>query len=290
MELNEQNILAVTQNGLNIYQHILRHYYPNAKNLKLEGWQCTPAPNPFLHNEESLHIYRESNVFLFIDKIDTWFKGTPIEFAEFHYQMGGNELLSKINKELCLNLIETSKVEIPTFSFFNRPVTNAKPAKEVTIVEVYNLIKGEAYKTSTQALRNIANPKIAKSYKAQNFDYVTFSGTFNHRNNDSLIKHSGLITIDFDHISNIETLKEQLLNDDFFETELLFVSPSGDGLKWIIPIDLNDGSHLLFFSAIEKYIKETYNLDIDKSGKDISRACFLPYDANCYINPKYLNK
>lgn len=290
MVLNEQNILAKTHYGLDIYQHILRQHYPNAKNLKIEGWHCTPASNPFLHNEESLHIYWESNVFLFIDTIDKWFYGTPIEFAEHHYKMGGIQLLSMLNKELCLNLIETSNIQIPTFCFFKSPVTNAKPCKVVDIVETYKLVKGDSYKTTTETLRSIQNTKEAKSYKSQNFDYVTFSGTFSHRNNDSLIKHSGLITIDFDHVSNIETLKEQLLNDDFFETELLFVSPSGDGLKWIIPIDLNDGSHLLFFTAIEKYIKETYNLDIDKSGKDVSRACFLPYDTNCYINPKYLNK
>jgi hypothetical protein len=28
--------------------------------------------------------------------------------------------------------------------------------------------------------------------------------------------------------------------------------------------------------------------DPDKSGSDVSRACFLPYDPDCFINPKYL--
>ncbi len=80
-----------------------------------------------------------------------------------------------------------------------------------------------------------------------------------------------------------------MLNDEYFETELLFVSPSGDGLKWIISIDITEATHQNFFQAIANYIKEVYQLEVDKSGKDISRACFLPHDPEVYINPKYLN-
>jgi hypothetical protein len=83
-------------------------------------------------------------------------------------------------------------------------------------------------------------------------------------------------------------LKTQLLNDEYFETEMLFISPSGDGLKWIIPINITESTHQNFFQAIANYIKEVYQLEVDKSGKDISRACFLPSDPEAYINPKYL--
>lgn len=44
--------------------------------------------------------------------------------------------------------------------------------------------------------------------------------------------------LDFDHVENIMELKQKLLNYEYFDTELLFVSPSGNGLKWIIPVDL----------------------------------------------------
>jgi len=79
-----------------------------------------------------------------------------------------------------------------------------------------------------------------------------------------------------------------LLKDEYFETEMLFVSPSGDGLKWIIPIDITEATHQNFFQAIANYIREVYQLEVDKSGKDVSRACFLPHDPEAYINPKYL--
>ena len=76
--------------------------------------------------------------------------------------------------------------------------------------------------------------------------------------------------------------------DEYFETELMFVSPSGDGIKWIIPIDITIATQSTFFKAVANYIKKTYGLEVDQSGKDVSRACFLPHDAVPFINPKYL--
>ena len=36
-------------------------------------------------------------------------------------------------------------------------------------------------------------------------------------------RHSGLMCLDFDHVENIGELKQQLLNHEYFDTELLFV-------------------------------------------------------------------
>ena len=95
------------------------------------------------------------------------------------------------------------------------------------------------------------------------------------------------MAIDFDHIPDLSDLKNNLLQDEYFETEILFYSPSGDGLKWIIPIDLAKASHQDYFKAVAAYILQSYLVKVDQSGKDISRACFLPYDPDVYINPKY---
>jgi hypothetical protein len=178
--------------------------------------------------------------------------------------------------------------QLPSFSFFKRPVTNTSPDKHINLVDVYHLIKGDTMEEITACLRSIANPKQAKNYKAHWFDYVTFSGTFSRRNDNSLVKHSGLLTIDFDGLPDPLALKERLLKDEYFETELLFVSPSGNGLKWIIPIDPATATHHQYFLAVSNYILITYRLKIDPSGKDVSRACFLPHDPNIYINPKHM--
>ena len=174
------------------------------------------------------------------------------------------------------------------FSYFKAPIKNTTPLDTITLFDMYTFIRDVTFAHKTEELRAIADKKEAKQYKAANFDYVTFSGTFSKREDKSLIKHSGLMTIDLDELSNLEEVKQQLLNDEYFETELLFTSPSGDGLKWIVSIDLMKATHLDYFRGIENYLLIKYNLKVDKSGKDISRACFVPHDRNCYINPKYI--
>jgi hypothetical protein len=179
--------------------------------------------------------------------------------------------------------------EIPVFSFYRAPIANILPEKEINLVQVYNLIRGKDYGKQTAFLRSISDEAEARKFKATHFNYVTFSGTFSQRNDQFLKKHSGLLTLDFDHLQDVEALKFSLLHDEYFETELLFVSPSGDGLKWIIPIDLDKGTHAEWFRAVSQYIRTTYQLETDKSGINPSRACFLPYDPDVYINPKYLS-
>ena len=71
------------------------------------------------------------------------------------------------------------------------------------MVEAYSMIKGDAFASCTSTLRSIQDVKEARKYKAFQFDYVTFSGTFSKRNDKNLRKHSGLLTIDFDHVQDI---------------------------------------------------------------------------------------
>jgi hypothetical protein len=59
-------------------------------------------------------------------------------------------------------------------------------------------------------------------------------------------------------------------------------------LKWIVSIDIDNYTHADYFEGIRGYIASMYNLEIDKSGRDVARACFLAHDKNVFINPKYL--
>ena len=301
--LNKEAILNITHYGLNIYAHILRCYYPEQIVLSISGRTCVPARNPFNGNKVTLKISNHDWIFYFEDDELPDFKGNPFDFAAHHYQLSGKELLQKISDDMNLQIGEPkgfysnkkSKVQVtevvanlPKFSYFRCPVINTQPNAVMTIPDVYAAIKSNKYKCQTEELRSISEPESARKYKAKKFDYCTFSGKFSKRNDSALILHSGLLTLDFDHVSNLQELRETLLQDRYFETELIFVSPSGDGLKWIIPIDLKECSHQDWFQAIAAYIKATYRLEVDKSGKDISRACFLPYDPKVYINPIYL--
>ena len=248
--------------------------------------------------------------------------GDALSFAELQYHQSGNELLETINKEMNLHIGEESRwynhsfiernpniespnivstkdkidksFQFPAFSFFHAPITNTKPNSVFTLLDAYNYIIGNKAKDKTLKYRHLLNDSQCttaqiRKFKSSNFDYCTFSGTFTYRSDKALILHSGLLCVDFDHIQNLKSLQSQLLQDKYFETQLMFRSPSGDGLKWIIEIDISQISHANFFRAVANYLFHTYSIEADQSGKDISRACFLPHDPNCFINDKYLN-
>lgn len=318
---SKEAILSKTHYGIGIYAHILRLYYPDETVLSLSGRTCSPAKNPFNADKSTLNIFIEKESVLgnaldkefarHSDSENTIPAGDAFDFAELHYKQSGDELLQTLNKEMNLHIgenwsfysqkktvINTNKKEVTlvknekafAFSFFKAPIKNTIPHKTVSLVQVYNAITGEYYKQHTEKLRSIADAVQARKYKAANFDYCTFSGVFTARNDKSLVTHSELMCIDFDHVQNTDTLRQALLADEYFDTQLLFVSPSGDGLKWIIDIDTRKAPHGEYFASVANYILQTYSVDVDKSGKDISRACFLPFDPNAFINPLLLNK
>lgn len=306
MEGSKEAILQKTHHGLNIYAHVLRQYYPDETVLSLSGRDSKPAANPFNGNKPTLHISIVANCAVHQDAEMENCKGDALDFAAAHYGLTGEQLYDRLNEEMHLRMGKAnsfcqvqrqeqqaaepvrSKPTIPAFSYFLAPVSNTVPEQAITLMEAYRLISSEMYAPQTAALRKITDKKEAKRYKAKHFDYVTFSGLFSRRSDEALQKHSGLLTIDLDHISNLAEWRERLLTDDYFETELLFTSPSGDGLKWIIPIDLTRATHADYFKSISNYIKLTYGQKIDTTGSDISRACFLPHDPTIYINPKYV--
>lgn len=306
MEVSREAILSKTHYGLNVYAFVLRSYYPGETVLSLSGRDCQLTKNPFNADKPTLKIRIVNGCAEHEDTEQALASGNTFDFASLHFGIEGQALLDRINEELYLRIGQERnfyspagkqqrvvapvrpKAKPPLFSYFTKPVTNVLPAKQVSLVEVYHIIKGDAFASCTSTLRNIPDAKEARKYKAQHFDYVTFSGTFSKRNDANLQKHSGLLAVDFDHVQDLNGLKEALLNDSYFETELLFVSPSGDGLKWIIPIDLTQVKHQDYFKAVANYIQHTYKLEVDQSGKDISRACFLPHDAEIFINSKYL--
>lgn len=173
------------------------------------------------------------------------------------------------------------------FSFFKRPINNITPYRAIGLTDVYRYVKGSYAKTRTETLRSITDPKERKRYKAENFDYCTFSGVFASRREKDLLTPSDLLCIDFDHVTDIPLLRKQLIEHEYFDTELLFVSPSGDGIKWIIRQGNQGHSHQQLFRAVCNCLRETGLPPVDMSGSDIARACFLPHDPNVYINPKY---
>ncbi|MGN1375927.1 MAG: BT4734/BF3469 family protein, partial [Prevotella sp.] len=123
------------------------------------------------------------------------------------------------------------KVEETKFSLFapgiNTPA-GQKPYQTGTLQDVWQLIHSQWLKKLTDELRSLKEVEAQQKFKRERLPFVTFSGTFEHRSEQGLIEHSGLQCFDFDHIESDDELKkvrESLLGDPVFETDLLFRSP-----------------------------------------------------------------
>lgn len=178
--------------------------------------------------------------------------------------------------------------DIGDFSFFSKPVQNVIPSSIMSIQDAYHTIISDRYALPTRLLRRLTNKEAARNFKARNFDFACFSGVFTKRCEAGLVRHSNLLAIDFDDVLQPVQLKNNLVSNPIFETIMAFISPSGKGVKWILKIDLNKCSHLQWFQAVACYIRINYHLEIDPSGKDVCRCCFLPYDPDAYLNEKYI--
>ncbi|MDO4826023.1 MAG: BT4734/BF3469 family protein [Bacteroidia bacterium] len=182
----------------------------------------------------------------------------------------------------------------PRMSFFRRPIMNTLPCREASPEDIFKYLISDYAKAATEELRTISDPKARSRYKAANFDYITPAGLFKSRKETDLILPSGYIVIDFDHLQDPSGLVIRLASDEHFETVLAFRSPSGDGVKWIVSlpdIPKTDGTPLThgdYFTMLSNYSLKYYGIQADPSGKDICRACFLPYDPEAFLNPFYI--
>ncbi len=173
-------------------------------------------------------------------------------------------------------------------SFFRKPIRNKIPEpKAVSLFWIYEYVRHGWMRPETEALRKIDNHDEARLYKGDHFDYVTPSGVFSYCNDQSLVQHSGLMCMDLDALGERrEELFHQLVDNTDVETLLLFRSPSGQGLKWFVHIDLARCDHKTWFLALRRYLMTIYHLtdkQVDASCANVSRACFLGHDPEAYL-------
>src|SRR5690606_24212547 len=168
------------------------------------------------------------------------------------------------------------------FSFYKGPIRNVKPEKVMDLDEAMALIRSNTYQEDIERLRSTDNKDVRKTIK-NCLPYFTFSGTFTKRITDGLKKHSGLIVLDFDDLdgTSLSILQDNL--PDIAWVCAYWISPSGNGLKVLVKID--PAHHLASFQMLSQFFAESFSLEVDPSGKDIARACFVSSDPNLYYNP-----
>lgn len=242
-----------------------------------------------INKEMYLHIGETFNQY--DRKSKTEQSSTPLQEPEDLPEASATDLASTQETPRCTESITVSQPEpqpeTSLLSYYRKPVFNKVPHSSITLRQMYRYIISDRAKEATAKLRTIQGKTQRQNFKAKNFDYVTPAGTFSIRNAADIIEPSGYMVIDVDDLNTqeqVEATFQMLLGNRRLETLLLFRSPSGNGVKWIIRIVNNEGhDYLYFFKAVTNYLG-SLGIKVDQSGKDISRACYLPHDPNAYIN------
>ncbi len=186
-------------------------------------------------------------------------------------------------------------------SIFKNSFDN-KSTNYITIESVLNDIASGKWKDQITEIRN-CKTKVGKSELKKFLPAVTFSGTFElkpayvkktgkyelvSKRDDHLLEYSGLVVIDIDNISakEVSRIKKSCKDDMFLYA--CFLSPSG-GVKMLYEVDAPERYHRnASFEQVREYVEAFYSCEVDKSGKNISRLCYVSYDDDIFINKDYV--
>lgn len=160
-----------------------------------------------------------------------------------------------------------------------------KKGVSVTLVKQLEWIQmGKcSYDKTIQKLRDTQD-KATRDRLKKKLLAVTWSGTFKERRADALEQYSGVICIDIDNIPDDRLLELKKKFAESHRTFAVFISPSGNGLKVLYKTNTKPEQHQQIFKALEFWLRTDWDVEIDPSGKDVSRLCFLSYDPDIYVN------
>lgn len=188
------------------------------------------------------------------------------------------------------------------FSFYKRPIRNNLPLRSITLLDLCKYITSDYNKSVATRLALVQSKDERRKIKSELLDYITPAGVFEHRANNAVISVSGLVVLDFDDIpdpipfiTSLPSLPPILspFSSGTFPFVLAWISPSTHGVKVLLDIrrayleeSIPVGKNLTLkekekaislvsrlFAAFEKL--EIWNKKVDRSGKDLSRACYI---------------
>lgn len=121
---------------------------------------------------------------------------------------------------------------------------------------------------------------------------VTFCGTFDKGHKaDECNHYNNLLVIDIDKLDEweIDKVQEKLEKDRYVAA--FWISPSGKGFKGLVHLEYATGlsnydikdKHRLAFKQLFSYLYSSYEIELDRSGSDICRLCYMSVDENIVV-------
>ncbi|MFV0216673.1 DUF5906 domain-containing protein [Empedobacter falsenii] len=173
-------------------------------------------------------------------------------------------------------------IKFTLFQNFNEVINT------VPIEQIVTEIKEGTYKSQILYLRKSLEQGKMEPYEKAKKSLIAFtpSATFKGgRKLDYLQNYNQIIVLDIDKVekNKLAEIKQKAI--ELSTTFVAFISPSNNGLKLFVKVSTNQDEHKNTYNIIKEFYEKELEIEIDKSGKDITRLCFYSYDPEIFFNP-----
>ena len=162
-------------------------------------------------------------------------------------------------------------------SYYSSVLNSHKPMGSLPLPSI---LFSEKVRAKVEALRSLPYGSEAFSQAKRSMPCYTPSGEFSVRNSEGLVKHSGVLCIEWDAVADCSELKELLGSLPFIFYAGL--SCSGRGVFALVKI-AEPTKHREYFRALSEYFGGI-GYRVDESGKDVCRLRVASYDAEPIFN------
>ncbi|MDD2953808.1 MAG: BT4734/BF3469 family protein [Parabacteroides sp.] len=137
-----------------------------------------------------------------------------------------------------------------------------------------------------------ADEKEQATYLKKKLPAFTAQATYLKSRLDSHLTHyNQLVILDIDHAGEQELARIAPLATEAPYTVAYFRSPSGDGAKIIAYAATDEAAtpdnHRRVYQAVSRWYAARLGVEMDTSGSDIGRLCFVSDDPDLYLSPAY---
>jgi hypothetical protein len=175
-------------------------------------------------------------------------------------------------------------MDAPLISTFS-DTRATKPSGSLSLEQFIADIRNGRWREPVEAFQGerLLDPKQADLLKKA-LPAVTPGGRFSTRHNGGLTDYSQVIVVDVDKVGSQRAAEIRWQAQSDPHALAAFLSPSGEGVKLFFRTATASTDHVAAWENAARYVRAEYQVEIDASGKDVARLCFVSADPGAFYN------
>lgn len=161
----------------------------------------------------------------------------------------------------------------------------ADKGSAVELNEVLKAIKDGTFSSQIETLRSFKGDEEKCHELKRRLPFFTPSAVFGDaRRIEHLVQYNPLIVLDIDKVGVQDAIRLRNAASGIPFTMAAFISPGNEGVKILVSVVSTVETHEAVFNTIAGYYENQLGIEIDRSGKDVPRCCFVSHDPDLYLN------